>query len=55
MSLAEFISMGGYGAFVWPSYAVALIVLIGNIIAARGSHRRALAEARRRLAQDSNP
>jgi heme exporter protein D len=48
MSLADFIGMGGYAAFVWPSYAVALVVLVGNVIAARASHRRALAEARRR-------
>ena len=55
MRLAEFIAMGGYAAFVWPAYTVALVVLIGNVIAARGSHRRALAEARRRAAQDPNP
>jgi heme exporter protein D len=54
MSLAEFFGMGGYAAFVWPAYVVALIVLIGNVLAARGSHRRALAEARRRVTQDSN-
>lgn len=55
MNLAEFIDMGGYAAFVWPSYIVALVVLIGNVIAARGSHRRARADARRRVTQDSNP
>jgi heme exporter protein D len=49
MSLADFISMGGYAAFVWPSYAVALAVLIANILAARASHRSAVAEARRRV------
>jgi heme exporter protein D len=54
MSLAEFINMGGYAAFVWPAYAVALGVLIGNVVSARGSHRRALADARRRAAA-SNP
>ena len=48
MNIAEFIDMGGYAAFVWPAYAVALAVLIGNLVAARASHRRAVAEARRR-------
>lgn len=48
MSLGEFIAMGGYGAFVWPAYAVTFIVLIGNVLAARRSHRRALEEARQR-------
>ena len=51
MNLEALIDMGGYGAFVWPSYAVALVVLIGNVLAARASHRRAVAEARRRAAQ----
>ncbi len=26
--LASYIAMGGYGAFVWPSFAVTLAVLI---------------------------
>ena len=51
MNLVEFLNMGGYAAFVWPSYAVALVVLIGNVLAARTSHRRAVTEARRRAAQ----
>ena len=34
--------MGGYAAFVWPSYALTLIVVVFNIVGAR----RALARAR---------
>lgn len=49
MSLSQFLAMGGYAAFVWPAYAVTLIVLVGNVLAARASHRRALEDARRRL------
>ncbi len=49
MSLSHFLSMGGYAAFVWPAYALTLIVLIVNVFAARASYRRALEEARRRL------
>lgn len=48
MSISEFVQMGGYAAFVWPAYAVALTVLIANVIGARSSHRRAIEEARRR-------
>ena len=51
MSFAEFLAMGGYGQFVWPAYAVTLIVLIGNVILARASHRRAVEEALRRAAR----
>ncbi|HEU4530316.1 MAG TPA: heme exporter protein CcmD [Steroidobacteraceae bacterium] len=51
MSFAEFLAMGGYGQFVWPAYAVTLIVLIGNVFLARASHRRAVEEALRRAAR----
>ena len=27
--MAEFFDMGGYAAFVWPSWIVALVVIIG--------------------------
>jgi heme exporter protein D len=30
---SEFLAMGGYGLYVWGSYAVTLIVLIGEIVA----------------------
>lgn len=49
MSLSQFLSMGGYAVFVWPSYAITLVVIIINVFAARASHRRALEEARRRI------
>lgn len=29
----NFFAMGGYGLYVWGSYAVTLIVLIGEIVA----------------------
>ncbi len=32
MSLAEFFAMGGYGFYVWTSYALTLIVLVANIV-----------------------
>ncbi|MDP6390657.1 MAG: heme exporter protein CcmD [Alphaproteobacteria bacterium] len=28
-NIAEFLAMGGYGAFIWPSYLIAAAVLIG--------------------------
>jgi heme exporter protein D len=31
-SLSEFISMGGYGLYVWGSYGVTLILLGGEVI-----------------------
>jgi heme exporter protein D len=49
MSLREFVHMGGYAAFVWPSYALAAIVIQANISAARRSLREAKRLARRRF------
>jgi heme exporter protein D len=31
-SLSDFFAMGGYGLYVWGSYAVALICIAGEII-----------------------
>lgn len=49
MSLAHFLHMGGYAAFVWPSYALAALVVHLNVLAARRSLREAQRAARRRL------
>ena len=32
MSLEQFLSMGGYGFYVWTSYGVTFCVLLANII-----------------------
>jgi heme exporter protein CcmD len=47
--MKEFLDMGGYAAFVWPSYAVTFAVVILNIVWARRALARARTEARRRL------
>ena len=39
--MREFLDMGGYGAYVWPSYALAVAVLAGQALAAWRSLRRA--------------
>jgi heme exporter protein D len=50
-TLDHFLAMGGYARFVWPAYALALIVLGGfaiETIVTYRSRRRALAEAEKR-------
>ncbi len=32
MSFQEFLTMGGYGFYVWTSYGIATIILIANIV-----------------------
>lgn len=34
MSFSEFISMSGYGEFVWSAYGFALLVLVINVASA---------------------
>jgi heme exporter protein CcmD len=45
--MSEFFAMGGYGAFVWPCFLLAALVLGWNVVAARRLH----ASARRRALQ----
>jgi heme exporter protein D len=45
----DFLAMGGYGAYVWSSYAVFFVVLALEALAPRATRRRVLAELRGRL------
>jgi heme exporter protein D len=56
-SASEFFHMGGYGLYVWGSYAIAALCMVAEPLLARQRHRRALLDARRqresaRLDQD---
>jgi heme exporter protein D len=44
-SLDEFLHMGGYGLYVWGSYAVTLAVMLAEVVLVRRRHARALATA----------
>jgi heme exporter protein D len=43
----EFITMGGYAAYVWSSYGIALIVMFVNAVWPGRQQRRLLKEIRR--------
>lgn len=32
MSLDAFLDMGGYAAYVWPSYGLTFVVLLANVL-----------------------
>jgi len=51
--MSEFISMGGYGAYVWTSYAVFLIVLAVDALAPVWQRRHTLRELRGRLKREA--
>ena len=39
VNLHQFLTMGGYGAYVWPSYALVAVIMIGNVVATRRRRR----------------
>ncbi|MFT5560886.1 MAG: heme exporter protein D [Candidatus Azotimanducaceae bacterium] len=43
-TLAEFVQMGGYGAFVFSVYIITAVVLIGNVILPLQQKRRFFAD-----------
>jgi heme exporter protein CcmD len=45
----EFFEMGGYGKYLWPTFALGIGVVVLNLVLALNSLARAKQEARRRL------
>lgn len=48
MTLSQFLSMSGYGAYVWPCYALTFAVMIGMAVQARQALRAEVLRAQRR-------
>ena len=44
--MAEFLSMGGYGWYVWMSYGACAIAVAAEVVSVRARTRRALVQAR---------
>jgi len=49
-SLENFLSMGGYGFYVWGSYVVCAVVIVAEIWTLRLRRRAAVSEVKRALA-----
>lgn len=43
--MSEFLHMGGYAAYVWPSFGLAFIVMVLNIMVSISRHKKALRKA----------
>ena len=43
-SVQHFLAMGGYAAYVWPAYGLAVVVIGGFLISSLGAYRRAQRE-----------
>jgi heme exporter protein D len=50
----EFLEMGGYGAYVWSSFAIFVVALLLDFIAPRMRYRRIIAELRGRYRRQKN-
>ena len=48
--MIEFLDMGGYAPYVWPSYGLVIAAIVLNIMWARRALAQARENARRRLA-----
>jgi heme exporter protein D len=55
--LIEFLAMGGYAAYVWPAFAIALVLMVGLWLQSRRAARRseALLEELRAKARPMRP
>ena len=54
-SASEFFSMGGYGVYVWGSYAVTAVLLVIEPLLAAQRRRRAVEHAREAAGAESRP
>ena len=52
--MAEFLSMGGYGQYVWSVFGLGVVTVVYNMVSARMRYRTALANARLHAARFKN-
>lgn len=52
-SVGEFLAMGGYGFYVWTSYAIWLAIIVFNIVKPKSEERRLLAKLARKHSQSA--
>jgi heme exporter protein CcmD len=51
--MSEFLSMGGYGKYLWPAFLLGLAVVVLNLVMALNSLSSAKQDARRRMEMQS--
>ncbi|HXE77815.1 MAG TPA: heme exporter protein CcmD [Rhodanobacter sp.] len=51
--MQAFLAMGGYAAYVWPAYAVFLVVLLGDSLVPTLRRRRIVRELRAHLVRQA--
>ncbi|MDZ7854400.1 MAG: heme exporter protein CcmD [Halomonas sp.] len=53
-SLSAFLTMGGHGAYVWASWGVTALLLLGVVLHARFERRALLRDLRRRVRREQH-
>ncbi|WP_415895632.1 heme exporter protein CcmD [Neptuniibacter sp. PT34_22] len=51
-SFSDFIAMGGHGFYVWLSYAIALVVIVINIVNPALQKKKVISDLVRRLRRE---
>ncbi len=49
--MTEFLAMGGYAIYVWPSFALTAIVMLANLFAALTRRKKVIAMLKRQHAE----
>lgn len=52
--MSEFLAMGGHGLYVWLSYAIAIGVIVINIVGPVMQKKKVIADVKRRLRREKN-
>jgi heme exporter protein D len=52
--LHDFFTMGGYAAYIWSAYGIALMILVGNLISAWRSKRKMLQKIKQQFLMENN-
>lgn len=53
--MSDWLAMHGYARYIWPSFGIALLVLVYNVFSARALLRRVRGELRKRQAREMLP
>lgn len=51
-SFSEFLAMGGYGAYVWSSFAITIVAMAWLVIAAKLTRRKLFKEIENKVARE---
>jgi heme exporter protein D len=54
-SVSEFFAMGGYAFYVWGSFGLTAVVVVGEVLLLRAQRKTVLRNLRNELLAESNP